>query len=195
MSPLKAGQEIESWRTIPNLITALRILLIIPFSCYATHGRDLRALAVFVIAGLSDTIDGTLARWLRQSSKLGRLVDPLADKILTGIAYIVLSLFRGGRPAIPVWVMAIAVTRDVLILLGCWIVYRVAHDAGFKPSIFGKLNTLIELAVIAVFLATARLPGLATLLPPLYIAMAISIVVSFTGYVRQGLKMIRYHRL
>jgi cardiolipin synthase len=200
MSPLKvppvlvanssAGSELQSWRTIPNLVTALRILLIVPFIYYAINGRDLRALGVFFLAGVSDTLDGTLARWLNQTSKLGRLLDPVADKVLTGIAYFVLSVFRDGRPAIPIWVMAVAVSRDLLILVGCWIVYRSTHEAAFKPTIYGKLNTLIELAVIAGFLAATRFPAISHVLPALYVVMTISILVSFADYARQGLRMI-----
>jgi cardiolipin synthase len=185
------GSEIETWRTIPNLITALRILLIVPFIYYAVNGHDLRALGVFVLAGLSDALDGTLARWLNQTSRIGRLVDPVADKVLTGIAYVVLSAFRDGRPAIPLRIMAVVVSRDVLILLGCWIVYRIAHDTGFKPTILGKLNTLIELGVIAWFLAATRFPSLTSELPMLYLVMTISIVCSFVDYARQGVRMIR----
>jgi cardiolipin synthase len=185
------AHEVETWRTVPNLITAVRILLIIPFTYYVVNGRDLHALAVFFVAGLSDMMDGTLARWLHQTSKVGRLVDPVADKVLTGIAYIALSLFRDGHPAIPKWVMGAAVARDVLILVGCWIVYRLAHDTGFRPTIFGKLNTLIELVVIAWFLGSTRFPQMAQWLPAMYVVMTISIVVSFAGYVRQGVRMIR----
>ena len=185
------GREVDTWRTIPNLITALRFLLIFPFGYYAVHGQDMRALAIFFIAGVSDTLDGTLARWLHQTSKLGRLVDPVADKILTGIAYVLLSVFREDKQAIPVWVMGAVLSRDVLILLGCWIIYRVAHDTGFKPSVFGKLNTLIELAVIGWLLSATRFPALASALPTLYVLMTLSIVVSFVGYARQGIRMLR----
>src|SRR5690242_5106781 len=135
--------EVSTWRTIPNALTALRVLLIFPFAYCVTAGWDLSALAVFAAAGISDALDGMLARRLNQVSKLGRLVDPLADKFLTGVAYVLLSLFRDGRPAIPRWLMAMVVSRDVLILAGCWIVYRVAHETGFKPTLYGKLNTLI----------------------------------------------------
>ena len=187
--------ETQSWRTIPNLITALRILLIVPFVYYVVHGRDMHAFAIFVVAGISDTLDGTLARWLHQTSLWGRLVDPVADKFLAGIAYVALSAFRDGRPAIPLWVMAAVVSRDVLILLGCWIVYRVTRDIGFKPTVFGKLNTLIELAVIAGFLASSRYPALAAALPPLYIVMAVSIAVSLADYTRQGMRMLHAPRI
>lgn len=187
----QAGLETHTWRTIPNLVTALRILLIIPFSYYAARGQDLHALAIFFLAGCSDALDGALARWLNQTSKWGRLADPVADKFLAGIAYVVLSVFRGGRPAIPTWVMGVVVSRDVLILLGCWIVYRMAHDTGFKPTLLGKLNTLIELGVIGWFLTATLFPSVAGALPALYVLMAVSIVVSFAGYARQGVRMIR----
>jgi cardiolipin synthase len=185
------AHEVETWRTVPNLITAVRILLILPFTYYVVSGHDLSALVVFFVAGISDTIDGTLARWLHQTSKVGRLVDPVADKVLTGIAYVALSLFREGHSAIPKWVMGAVVARDVLILVGCWIVYRVAHDLGFRPTVFGKLNTLIELGVIGFFLGSTRFPVIAGWLTAMYLVMAISIVVSFAGYVRQGVRMIR----
>ena len=183
--------ETESWWTIPNLITALRLLLILPFAGYARDGRDLSALAIFFVAGVSDALDGAVARWLDQRSRFGRLVDPVADKLLTAIAYIVLSLYRDSLAAIPVWVMAVVVSRDVLILLGCWIVYQIARDTGFRPTVFGKLNTLIELGVIAWFLAGAEWPDTRPALPALYFLMTVSIVFSFADYTRQGWRMIR----
>ena len=86
--------------------------------------------------------------------------------------------------------MAMVVSRDVLILAGCWIVYRVAHETGFKPTVYGKLNTLIELAVIACFLASSRSPILGSVLPGLYAITALSILLSFVDYARQGWRMI-----
>jgi len=182
MSPVT--REVDTWRTLPNLITALRILLIIPFTWYAVHGRDLYALVIFAIAGISDGVDGLLARRLNQFSRLGRLIDPLADKFLTGTGYIVLSVFRDGLPAIPLWVMAMVVGRDLLILLGAWIVYRSTRTTEFKPTIYGKLNTVIELVVIPWFLLTP---------PPqaVYFLMAISILISLVDYARQGIKMLK----
>jgi phosphatidylglycerophosphate synthase len=87
--------------------------------------------------------------------------------------------------------MTAVVLRDALILLGCWVVYRVAHDTGFRPTLFGKLNTLIELLVIAWFLAGSRWPETAAALPGLYVLMTVSIVASFADYARQGVRMLR----
>jgi cardiolipin synthase len=183
--------ETQSWRTIPNLITAIRILMIVPFVHFVGTGQDRYALIIFFIAGISDSLDGALARWLNQTSKFGRLVDPVADKFLAGIAYTAMSLFRNGRSAVPVWVMIAVIARDVLILLGCWVVYRVAHDSSFRPTIAGKINTVIELGTIGVFLGTDLFPALTGLLPYLYAIMAVSIVISAAGYARQGFRMLR----
>jgi cardiolipin synthase len=183
--------EADTILTIPNLITLVRILLIIPFVHYVNTGQDRRALVIFFIAGVSDTIDGTIARVFHQSSKLGRLIDPVADKVLAGIAYVVMSLFRDGRSAIPVWVMAFVITRDILILLGCAIIYFKAHTTAFRPTLAGKLNTFIELITLGLFLGVSLIPAIATILPVLYIVLAISIVISFSGYVRQGIGMLR----
>jgi len=187
-------QEVDTWRTVPNLITALRVLMILPFSYFVAHGEDLYALAIFFVASVSDSIDGTVARWLNQRSKLGRLVDPVADKVLTGVAYVMMSSFRGDRPSIPVWVMVAVITRDILILVGCAIVYRIAHHTNFKPTVFGKLNTFLELLTIGWFLTAMQFPVLASALPTLYVLMTLSILVSSVDYTRQGLAIIRAAR-
>jgi cardiolipin synthase len=209
MSPLKAPQlpvanstagapgptgETDNWRTIPNLISALRMLLIVPFCYAAIHGQDGRAVIIFFIAGVSDSFDGYLARKLNQSSKLGRLVDPVADKILAGIAYVVLSLYRDGFSAIPHWAMGAVLARDVLILVGCVIVYRLAHTTAFKPSLIGKVNTFFELLLIGWFLTASVYPVVSPGLPVLYVLIVVTIAVSFAGYARQGVRMIRAAR-
>ena len=185
------GGEVATWRTIPNLLPGLRVLLILPFAYFAMNGEDLKALAVFALAGVTDALDGSVARWLNQTSMLGRLIDPVADKLLMGISYVVLSLLRRGNSAIPIWVMAVVIGRDVFILVGCWIVYRMVHDTGFKPTLAGKVNTLIEIGVIVWFLAGSRFPVLSAGLTPLYVVMTLSIVVSANDYARQGVKMVR----
>jgi len=189
-----ARQEVDTWRTVPNLITAVRVLLIVPFSYFVARGQDLYALAIFFVASVSDSIDGTVARWLNQRSKLGRLVDPVADKVLTGVAYVMMSWFRGDRPAIPVWVMVAVITRDILILAGCAMVYRIAHNTNFKPTVFGKLNTFLELLTLGWFLTATQFPVVAAALPTLYVLVTLSILVSSVDYTRQGLAIIRAAR-
>ena len=183
--------ESTAWLTIPNALTLLRLALIVPFASFAVSGRDLEALAVFFGAGLTDILDGAIARRFGQSSKAGRLIDPLADKLLTGVAFVVLALYRGDARAIPVWLMAAALLRDALILAGSAMVYRSRRDSGFKPSLLGKLNTFVELGVICCFLAASSLSWVAPLLPPLYGLMAGSLLASTGGYLLTGIRMLR----
>src|SRR5882724_9724933 len=95
----KPESDVATYWTIPNALTAFRLALIVPFVWLALHGRDTAALTVFVIAGITDALDGILARWLHQTSAIGRLADPLADKLLTSVAFLTLSVFRVGLSA------------------------------------------------------------------------------------------------
>jgi cardiolipin synthase len=183
--------ERDAWLTVPNALTLLRLLAIVPFSIWSMEGRDRAALMLFVAAGLTDTLDGTIARRLGQTSKIGRLLDPLADKLFTGVAYLVLSAFRPGLSSIPLWVMCAVLLRDVLILSGSLVVYSARRNSGFKPSIYGKLNTFIEIGVVVCFLAAPDVWFVPALLPSFYILLLVSLLVSTADYLRAGLRMMR----
>src|SRR5689334_1928041 len=98
-----AGAERNAWLTVPNALTLIRVLAIIPFVALATRGRDRAAMILFIAAGVTDMLDGTIARRFGQTSKMGRLLDPLADKLFTGVTFVTLSAFRGPLPHIPAW--------------------------------------------------------------------------------------------
>lgn len=184
--------ERNEWLTIPNALTLLRLIAIIPFARFVMEGRDIAALVLFVLAGLTDTLDGTIARHFRQASKIGRLLDPVADKLFTGVAYVTLSAFRAGLDKIPVWVMTAVILRDVLILSGSFLVYRTSGNSSFKPSIYGKLNTFIEIGVVVCFLARGDVGFLPRTLPFLYLLLLISLLVSMADYFRVGMRMMRH---
>jgi cardiolipin synthase (CMP-forming) len=186
--------ETGAWRTLPNLLTLVRIALVAPFAWLCIRGFDIAALGVFFIAGLTDTLDGTLARRFGQRSNFGRLADPLADKLLTTVAFLVLALFRTGLRAIPLWVALAVVGRDLLILTGALIVYLKTRSTAFRPNVFGKANTFIELGLIVVVLATSRLHLLARFLTGLYLLLLASLLVSAAEYVVQGSRMLREPR-
>lgn len=178
--------ESNAWLTIPNLLTLLRLVLIVPFAQLAWQGTDHPALWIFLFSGFTDIFDGAIARHFNQTSKWGRLIDPLADKLLTGTAYVVLAT-RGVAPTIPLWVMWAVVLRDLLILGGSALVYSLRHNSGFKPSIWGKLNTFIEIGVVVWFLSGL----LGGVLPWLYILLLVSLLVSMSDYVRLGVRLLR----
>jgi cardiolipin synthase len=132
----------------PNLLTLLRICLA-PFLIAAIlENRFKVGFILFVAAGLTDALDGLLARLLKQRTVLGQYLDPVADKLLLSTLFLVL-LHEG---LIPVRVTVLVFGRDVGILLVSAILYAAAGRREFKPSIFGKANTLAQVLAVAVVL-------------------------------------------
>ncbi|MDR3727658.1 MAG: CDP-alcohol phosphatidyltransferase family protein [Terracidiphilus sp.] len=140
--------RLNPFRTVPNLLTLLRICLV-PFSVTAVlEGRYGLSLGLFVAAGLTDALDGTLARVLKQRTMLGEYLDPVADKLLLSTLFLVLT----HQGLIPARVTVLVFGRDVGILLVAAILYAAAGRREFKPSIFGKANTLAQVSAVAAVL-------------------------------------------
>ena len=177
--------------TVPNLLTILRIALTGPFLFFITAGRFAAALAIFFLAGVTDFLDGYAARKLNQQSDLGRLLDPLADKLLTAAGFVVLAIPHEGFSAIPIWVAATVIGRDALILLGSVVIYAAIRFTGFKPSLLGKANTLIEMGVIVLFLTFNALGALTFLLPVAYWIVVTSVLASGIEYGIRGVSILR----
>jgi len=135
-------------RTAPNLLTLLRICLA-PF-LVATILDEHYAVSfgLFVAAGLTDALDGTLARLLKQRSQLGQYLDPVADKLLLSTLFLVLT----HMGLIPARVTVMVFGRDVGILVVAAILYAAVGRREFNPSIFGKANTAIQIAAVAAVL-------------------------------------------
>jgi cardiolipin synthase (CMP-forming) len=135
-------------RTAPNLLTLMRICMA-PFLVAAILG-DHYALSfgLFVAAGLTDALDGLLARTLGQRSMLGHYLDPVADKLLLSTIFLVL-LHKG---LMPTTVTVLVFGRDVGILLVAAILYAAAGRREFRPSIFGKANTIAQICAVAAVL-------------------------------------------
>ncbi len=130
--------------TAPNQLTLLR-LIFIPFiiiNIVDNHHRW--ALVLLVIAGLSDGLDGLLARVLHQQTKLGQYLDPIADKLLLSTLFLVLSILH----RIPWKYTVLVFSRDLCILLTCAVLYATTSIRDFRPSIFGKINTGAQVATI-----------------------------------------------
>jgi cardiolipin synthase (CMP-forming) len=148
MSETTARPMFNPLRNAPNLLTLLRICLA-PFLVAAIlDGRYRLGFTLFVAAGLTDLLDGTLARVLKQRSMLGHYLDPVADKLLLSTIFLVL-LHKG---LMPVTVTVLVFGRDVGILLVAAILYAAVGRREFHPSIFGKANTLAQIAAVAAVL-------------------------------------------
>lgn len=139
--------------TIPNLLSILRMGLVPVFVVALVDGEPKRALAIFLIAGLTDALDGTIARLAHQQSVLGTYLDPIADKLLLTTAYIVLAI-PGLNPALPVpiWVTALVIGRDVLIIVVSISLYLALGQKTFLPSPIGKLTTGFQIATVLLVL-------------------------------------------
>jgi cardiolipin synthase (CMP-forming) len=136
------------FRSAPNLLTILRICLA-PFLVAAIlEGHYQLSFVLFVAAGLTDALDGLLARWLKQRSMLGHYLDPVADKLLLSTLFLVL-LHKG---LMPVTVTVLVFGRDVAILLVAALLYAAVGRREFHPSVFGKANTLAQIAAVAAVL-------------------------------------------
>jgi cardiolipin synthase (CMP-forming) len=125
---------------IPNCITALRILLVVPIALALLHGELIATVALFGAAALSDAADGFLAKRFGWQSQLGSVLDPAADKLLLATVFVVLAM----QHWIPLWLMTVAVARDLIIISGA-IAYRVWFGPiDVRPSAVSKLNTLCQ---------------------------------------------------
>jgi cardiolipin synthase len=143
-----ANPRFNPLRSAPNLLTLLRICLA-PFLVAAVLDNNYGlAFGLFVAAGLTDALDGTLARVLKQRSHLGEYLDPVADKLLLSTLFVVLT-YKG---LIPARVTVMVFGRDVGILVVAAILYAAAGRREFIPSVFGKANTAAQIAAVAAVL-------------------------------------------
>lgn len=130
--------------TAPNQLTLLRMIFL-PFIVINIVKHDFKwALALFVLAGLSDGLDGLLARTLHQQTLLGQYLDPIADKLLMSTMFLVLSI----EHRIPWKYTVVVFSRDVSILLISGVLFTIAGLRDFRPSIFGKANTFAQVGAI-----------------------------------------------
>jgi cardiolipin synthase (CMP-forming) len=136
--------------TPSNQITLLRLVFVPVFAILVMDRHYRAALAVLTAAALSDVLDGTVARLLKQESPLGMALDPIADKILMTTGYITLAL----RAALPWWLTIIVLSRDVAIIMTAALISLVAGYRPFHPSLLGKASTVAQ--IVTLFAAVCR---------------------------------------
>jgi cardiolipin synthase (CMP-forming) len=136
--------------TIPNLLTILRVLLVPIFIIYMINDRAMGSLIIFLIASISDAVDGFIARIFHQKSDLGAHLDPLADKILLISAYITLAVLK----MIPPWLAILIISRDVIILLGVLVLYINQRPVKVHPSLLSKSTTCLQIGTILMILSS-----------------------------------------
>jgi cardiolipin synthase (CMP-forming) len=130
--------------TVPNQLTFLRFGFL-PFFIISIHYRRYGvALAILIIAGLTDGLDGVLARTLNQKTALGAYLDPIADKLLLSSSFVVLALNR----KISWWLATLVLSRDILLLTAAAVILLVIGYRPFPPSIYGKATTSLQILLV-----------------------------------------------
>ena len=176
--------------TLPNLLTIFRMALIPVFVSLLFYQKFLLALGVFLFAGITDGLDGLLARRFHQQSPLGRILDPIADKMMLVTSFVVLSM-RGVFPTplpkhlpIPFWVTITVISRDVFILVGAAAINMVSGFRAFRPSFLGKLSTVVQIVAVATVILAAQIRvGTGYYLPTVYTTVFALTLLSGIHYV------------
>lgn len=136
--------------SVPNVLTLIRIVLIPWFAILLFNRSFNQAVWVFAGAAVTDSLDGLIARWFSQKTRLGAFLDPVADKLLLSTAYIALAVMG----EIPVWVTVIVISRDVIIALGVTVLFFHRIELEARPSVYSKLTTLFQVLLVLSVLAS-----------------------------------------
>lgn len=158
-------------RHLPNLISALRIVLVVPLLATILRGRYEAALVIAAMAGVSDGVDGWLARHFHWQSRLGSMLDPVADKLMLVGCMVVLAYLDEA----PRWLVVLVVARDAVIALGVLAWYRVLHNFEAHPSWLSKTTTVVQIAFVLWVLADRAFAWHAPM------AIAVWVVAVFTA--------------
>jgi cardiolipin synthase len=172
---------------IPNILTVLRILVTPLFVIFLIRNEHGYALLVFAFAGLSDGLDGLIARWLNQRSDLGAVLDPIADKLLLTAAYITLGILKD----IPGWLAVVVISRDVMIVTGIAVLTFAEIHFDVRPTLISKWTTVSQILMVGVSLLGLDFPWAYTLQLALGWVTAGMTVLSGLHYTYLGLHILQ----
>ncbi len=175
---------------LANILTIFRIFLVPLFIICLGYNRPLCALIVFTIAGITDALDGYVARKFNQVTTLGKILDPIADKALLVSSFI--FIYNSSLEVkFPFWFVVLVISRDIYIISGAALIYFLKGHVDIKPSIFGKATTFFQiLTIVTVLLANI------IFIPSFLIKAFIFITVFFTilstlTYTREGIYQLK----
>ena len=169
--------------TVANQLTLLRMGLAPLLVVLILSGERVWALVVFVIAGITDLLDGLIARLGRQQTTLGAMLDPVADKILLSSSFVALTWSSGLLVTIPAWLTVTTLSRDAIILASVAIINMTVERRVFYPSLLGKLSTGSQLFTVALVLLLNATGWSFPLLPAVYGVTLVLTVASALHYV------------
>lgn len=171
---------------IPNLISLARILLVPLLAIFLLEEKYHYALLVFIVAGISDGLDGFLARLLNQQTRLGAILDPIADKALLVTAFVILAVLG----VIPAWLTVLVVSRDLIIIVGFAILFLSERRIKIAPTYTSKLTTVFQLLTVVYLLGIEYLLPLLFLHDYLIAATAFLTMLSGAHYLVIGFRLL-----
>lgn len=167
---------------IPNLLSIFRLFLTLFFIASVHYGKYDIALTIFIAQGVSDLLDGFLARIMKAKTYLGSILDPLADKVMLVSSYIILTINK----IIPLWLTSTVILRDLIIATGFLVLYKLSYQKKPLPSVISKITTLSQIVTIVYVLwSGTRVHG-----EYFYYATAILAIISGCQYVSRGIQTV-----
>ena len=173
--------------SIPNILTIIRILLTPLFVILLQRGQFSQALIVFTIAGLTDCLDGLIARCFNQRTALGAFLDPIADKLLLVTAYVALAVLT----VIPAWVAVVVIARDIIIILGIAVLTLTEKKYEIKPTIVSKFTTTAQIITVLISLLDPGRIQFAYLHAPILWLTVCLTIFSGLHYVYWGMRILQ----
>ena len=171
---------------LPNTLTIIRVLLIPVFVIFILDHSYLYALITFAIAGITDGMDGLLARLTRQKTELGAYLDPIADKLLIVSAYITLAIIE----IIPSWLAVIVIIRDVIIMLGILVMLLTSYHPSIRPSFVSKMTTTFQIITVLLALLVGYYPYFSPLTPVAIYITTLLTLLSGAHYIYVGTRIL-----
>jgi cardiolipin synthase len=169
---------------IPNLITLARLLILPFFAATLIYKEYKYALILFIAAAISDVLDGFIARITNQITDLGKILDPVADKFFIITSFVIMSNIE----MIPKWLAIIVISKDLIVVTGCFIIYFVTHNLKIEPTILGKLSSGLQFITIGVVILSFNMEKGIQLTLPFFIIVATVTGLAGIQYVYRGMK-------
>ena len=170
---------------LPNTLTVARIVIIPMFITALIYRRPHYALYLFALAAITDLLDGFLARVTNQKTVLGTFLDPLADKFLLVSSFILFSVYGW----VPLWLTITVISRDLIVVIGWFLLYMITHNAKVEPVFSGKAAIAMQLITLTLVLLSITLPSFRPPLDFLFAVTAALTALSGLQYIYKGLRI------
>jgi cardiolipin synthase len=177
---------------VPNLLSLFRILITFFFILAVYHDRFDYALYLFILQGITDLLDGFIARVMSKKTNLGAYLDPIADKTMLVAAFVMLSI----KGIVPLWLPALIILKDLVVAIGFFLLYRLGRTMKPVPSIFGKITTTCQIATVlyALLVTLFSWSNVGAYSAAFIFVTAFFTVLAGCHYVYVGIRMLREGR-